>query len=302
MATTQTPNTTTPRTTNAKPQATGSPPPKASPKSAPKATSASAPKAVAPGGAAQVATLGQRVMRFLRGSMVNTSAPATGAGKPATNATTDTSGRRGALGTAPGYWRKFFQGSLIFVGGSYIIILGLTYVSLHYPALGLGGYIQPPKANVLVLSGLTWENLIFFVVIIGLWLLVQKLGLMPKPEPMTRNAAGGSGAATGTGAAKSGAKSADQLPGIGEHRTRAERRHLAAVAAEKEAQKAATRAKTKGGAKATTTSVATSAKNGKTATGKTAGAAPMALGSDHDEMYERVKADQRRRSRRESKR
>ncbi|HUY75463.1 MAG TPA: hypothetical protein VMV29_01735 [Ktedonobacterales bacterium] len=103
---------------------------------------------------------------------------------------------QGALGTPPGYWRKFFLGSLVFVGGSYVIILGLTYVALNYPTLGLGGYIQPPKANVLVLSGLTWENLIFFVVIIGLWLLVQRLGLMPRPQPYTpqpRRGASGAG-------------------------------------------------------------------------------------------------------------
>jgi hypothetical protein len=85
----------------------------------------------------------------------------------------------------PGYWRKFITGSVIFVGGSYALILALTYVSLQYPALGLGSYIQPPKANVLILSGLTWENLIFFVVIIGLWLLVQRLGLLPRPAPYT---------------------------------------------------------------------------------------------------------------------
>ena len=92
---------------------------------------------------------------------------------------------QGALVAPPGYWRKFITGSVIFVGGSYALILALTYASLRYPALGLGGYIQPPKANVFLLSGLTWENLIFFIVIIGLWLLVQRLGLMPRPTPYT---------------------------------------------------------------------------------------------------------------------
>lgn len=297
MATTQTPNTPTTRAPNAKPQASGGAPPKASAKPA----SATTPKAIAPGDAAQEATLGQRMMRLLRGSKVNTAAPTTGGAKATANATPDAAGRRGALGTPPGYWRKFFQGSLIFVGGSYIIILGLTYLALHYPSLGLGAYIQPPKANVFVLSGLTWENLIFFVVIIGLWLLVQRLGLMPRPEPMTPNSARGVNA-TGNGAAKSGAKGTPQLPGIGEHRTRAERRRLADAAAEKEAQKAAVRAKGKGGATAT---VAAPAKNGRVATGKTPLAAAVAsndMSGEHDEVYERVKAEQRLRRRREGKR
>ncbi len=313
MATTQTPNPTTPKATNAKPQAAGAAPP---PKTGPKATTKAAPGAIARNETAQEAatevTFGQRLMRTLRGSKVNASAPATGANKPAANganATSDTTGRRGALGTPPGYWRKFFQGSLIFVGGSYIIILALTYVSLHFPALGLNATIQPPKANVLVLSGLSWENLIFLIVIIGLWLLVQKLGLMPRPEPMAQNSARGSSGASSAGGAKSGTnkKAADELPGIGEHRTRAERRRLANIAAEKEAQKAAVRAKTKGGEKAaaTPTPTATSAKNGKTTTAKTptaAVASPKALSGDHDEAYERVKADQRLRRRREARR
>jgi len=302
MATTQTPNPTTPRATNAKPQATGSPPSKATAKAVSPTTTI--PNAIAPDEAAREATLGQRLMRTLRGSKVNTSA-ANGRGPAASNANgaNETTGRRGALGTQPGYWRKFFQGSLIFVGGSYIIILGLTYLSLNYPALGLNSYIQPPKANVLILSGLTWENLIFFVVIIGLWLLVQRLGLMPRPEPMTPNSArGASGTAGASGGSKSSAKGADSLPGIGEHRTRAERRRLAAIAAEKEAQKAAARAKTKGGAKATATPAAGPTKVGANKAAASTVATPVGVASDHDEVYERVKADQRLRRRRDARR
>ena len=103
---------------------------------------------------------------------------------------------QGAIGFPRDYWRKFITGSIVFVGGSYVLILALTYVGLQYPALNLNAFIQPPQANVLVLSGLTWENLIFFVAIFGLWLLVQRLGLMPRPQPYTpqpRRGAFGSG-------------------------------------------------------------------------------------------------------------
>ncbi len=102
-------------------------------------------------------------------------------------------GQTSGAALPPGYWRKFFLGSLVFVGGSYSIILALTYLSARFPQLGLNGYVQPPHANVLVLSGLTWDNLIFLVVIIGLWALVQKLGLIPRPQPYTPRAQDGPG-------------------------------------------------------------------------------------------------------------
>lgn len=278
MATTETPNKTT-----AKPKASGAAAP-------PRPLS----KTAAP--SAQQPTLGQRLLSLVRGPGA---AASTSGAKAATAPTQSTSST-----LPPGYWRKFFQGSLIFVGGSYIIILALTYLSARYPQMGLNGYIQPPHANVLALSGLTWENLIFLVVIIGLWAAVQKLGLMPRPQPYTPQPGRGASGASGASGAKGGSSSANALPGIGERRTRTERRHLAAVAAEKEAQKAAAKNKTR--AKAAATDVAPVAtKAARVATAKApavAVAAPKAIAGDHDEMYERVKADQRLRRRREAKR
>ncbi len=81
--------------------------------------------------------------------------------------------------------RKFWIGTAVFIGGSYIIILALDYIALNYPALDLNGSIQPPQANVLILSGLTWNNLLFFVAIVGWWLLINRLGLTPRLAPYT---------------------------------------------------------------------------------------------------------------------
>ncbi len=281
MATTETPNKTT-----AKPKASGAAAP---PRPLSKTTAPSAPQP----------TLSQRLLGLVRSPGA---AASTNGAKAATAPTQSNSST-----LPPGYWRKFFQGSLIFVGGSYIIILALTYLSARFPQLGLNGYVQPPHANVLVLSGLTWENLIFLVAIIGLWAAVQKLGLMPRPQPYTPQPGRGASGASGSSGAKGGSLSANALPGIGERRTRTERRHLAAVAAEKEAQKAAAAAaKNKTRAKAAAADVAPVAtKTARVATTKAPAvtvAAPKTIAGDHDEMYERVKADQRLRRRREAKR
>ena len=106
-------------------------------------------------------------------------------------------GQSTGAGVPPDFWRKFLLGSLIFVGGSYVIILALTILAARYPQLGLNGYVQPPQANVLILSGLTWENLIFLGTVIGLWALVQKLGLVPRPPAASAGAQGGPGQPTG---------------------------------------------------------------------------------------------------------
>jgi len=102
----------------------------------------------------------------------------------------------GAMGVPRRYSWRFFTGLVVFIGGSYAIILALIVVARRYPALNLNVYIQPPQAHVFVLSGMTWENLIFFLAIIGLWLLLRRLGLTPGLQPNTsqlRRGAFGSG-------------------------------------------------------------------------------------------------------------
>ena len=129
----------------------------------------------------------------------------------------------------------------------------------------------------------SWFFVINVVIILGLWILLNKLGFFPRDMWAPRNGTTARGASsngsTGSNGANGAKKSGDQIPGIGATRTRAERRYTAALAAEAAAAKAA-----KG--------------KGRTATVESRAANDAAFSSTHDEAYERAKAAQRLRERR----
>lgn len=219
------------------------------------------PSAPTPSNGTPGPTLGQRVAGFFRPAT-----PGAGAQRKPQSATS-----------------RFITGSVTFVLVAELLTFGLQYLNVQFK-LHLEQEIIGPQA-----TWFTWFFLINIVTIIGLWILLQRMGFFPKDMWGPRNgttARGGSGGAAGggkAGGAGGSAGSANQIPGIGKTRTRAERRYSATV----EAAKAAN---TKKGrfSKATTTTSTTSAK------------APVATvpSTDHDGAYDRVRAAQRLRKRR----
>ena len=111
------------------------------------------------------------------------------------------------------------------------------------------------------------------------------MGALNDVAPLTRAASNGA-------SGKNGSKNdANQIPGIGATRTRAERRY-AAAAAEAAAAAAAAKSRKKGNG-------ATAATQGATKTSKRAAVIEdVNVGSEHDAAYERAKAAQRQRMRR----
>src|SRR5579862_666948 len=294
------------------------------------ATKPVAPIKVAAKAAAPQPSWGGRLLGAIRGSRV--SPPAN---QPASKATKGTTTPAKDSMYPPGFLRKTFQGMLILMLGSFAILYGLQFLMAFYPQLGLNATIAP--ANVPILSGINWELLIFAVLILGLYLLIGRLGLLPKANTYAQTARasqGGTTGASGSSASAGGARKQEKgTPGIGERRTRAERRFAAEKLAEREARASAARAARENSgmrgmlnrtfkrqastekaptaaakapgvaAKATTGSVAAtsksaSAKPTKAAASVTATSSAKTSGSGHDSTYERVKADQRLRRRR----
>jgi hypothetical protein len=162
---------------------------------------------------------------------------------------------------------KVIMGTLIFVFVGQLLVTGMTILDSVYH-LGLQ---QPvfPGAN-----WLTWLFLIYAVLLIGLWLLLNRFGFFPRPEPINANRTASSSSRD--------KKAVSQIPGIGGPRARQRRVEAAAPAANgrKGASSASSASKAVAKPSATTTAQASSS-------------------GDYDEAYERVKAAQRLKRRRE---
>jgi len=170
---------------------------------------------------------------------------------------------------------RFIMGSVIFIFVAEIITYGLDFANTQFKL-----HLQQPLAG----PSATWLTPFFVinvVVILGLWILLNRMGFFPRDmwnASRSANAARGR-AANGTGSAgnAANAKNGSQIPGIGKARTRAERRHAAMVSAASTAN----------------------AKNSKQRVAATRGASDdTTFSAEHDDAYDRARAAQRQRKRR----
>ncbi|HEY7975915.1 MAG TPA: hypothetical protein VID72_11260 [Ktedonobacterales bacterium] len=169
---------------------------------------------------------------------------------------------------------RFIIGSVTFILVAELLTYLIDFANLQFK-LNLNRPILAGSA-----TWFSWFFVINVVIILGLWILLNRMGFFPRDMWAPRNGATARGSsANGAGGANGNKKSADQIPGIGATRTRAERRYAATAAAEAAAAKAA-----KG--------------KGRTAKVETQPANDAAFNSDHDEVYDRAKAAQRLRMRR----
>jgi hypothetical protein len=223
-------------------------------------SSANVPASGGSGGAAP--TLGQRVVGLFR-------APANG----------------GVMKRKTSSTSRFIVGSITFILVAELLTYLIDYANVKFN-LNLNQPILGAQA-----SWFSWFFVINVVIILGLWILLNKMGFFPRDMWAPRNgttsstargaSSNGNGASSRNGASNN---NANQIPGIGGTRTRAERRHTAAVA-EAEAAAAAAKSRKKGNGAASTT------------TGKR-GAVIEDVNATHDAAYDRAKAAQRQRMRR----
>ncbi len=159
---------------------------------------------------------------------------------------------------------RFIVGSVTFILVAEVLTYLVDYANLQFK-LNLNQPIFGASAG-----WLTWFFLINVVLILGLWILLNRLGFFPRDMwSASRNTTTrGSSSSNGNGGGNK-KNNASQIPGIGKPHTRAERRYTAATAAAKNA-------------------------NGK---GRTA-TSDDAYSTEHDEAYDRAKAAQRQRKRR----
>jgi hypothetical protein len=163
---------------------------------------------------------------------------------------------------------RLIMGTLIFVLVGQLLITGLAILDSS-AKLGLQ---QPVFQGV---GWLTWFFLIYFLMIVGLWFLLNYLGFFPRPEPISsRNSTG----RTSSGSSSGDKKGTVQIPGIGGPRARLRRAEVTPPTTNGRKGAADTSKAAKPSAKATE--------------------APSASG-DYDKAYERVKAAQRQKRRRE---
>jgi hypothetical protein len=188
-------------------------------------------------------TLGQRITGFFR-------APESGAPRKKPSPTS-----------------RFITGSITFI----LIAELLTYL-MKLADVKLNLHLEQPIIGPQA-GWLSWFLVINVLEIVAVWIVLQRVGILPRDMFAPRN---GTTTRSSASASKSsgGATGASQIPGIGKARTRAERRHTSTVK---------------------TTQVA-SGKNGKSAT--TSATAQETLSTEHDEVYDRVRAAQRLRKRR----
>lgn len=165
---------------------------------------------------------------------------------------------------------RLIFGTLIFVLVGQLLVTGMTILDGAYH-LGLQ---QPVFKGA---NWLTWFFLIYFVLLIGLWFLLNYFGFFPRPEPLPSNRT--SSSRTSSTSSSGDKKGAVQIPGIGGPRARPRRAEVAPPAPS--GRKGATDT-TKAIAKSSATETATDSASG-----------------EYDEAYERVKAAQRQKRRRE---
>lgn len=193
-------------------------------------------------------TLGQRVAGFFR-------APGSG-------------GERKPLSTTT----RFIIGSVTFV----FLAEALTYL-IQYANLKFKLNLNQPILGASA-TWFSWFFIINVVIILGLWITLNRMGFFPRDMWGPRNGtttARGASTSGKSGGSGSASKSANMIPGIGKARTRAERRYT-------------TTAKT---------TAVSNAKGRSTATTKQA-AVDAPFSTEHDDVYDRVKAAQRTRKRR----
>ena len=176
-------------------------------------------------------------------------------------------GKGGPVKSSSRITRLIF-GTLIFVLVGQLLVTGMTILDSAYH-LGLQQPVLPS------ISWLTWFFLIYFVMLIGLWFALNYFGFFPKPEPISSSRTSSSRTSSGSSSDKKGPV---QIPGIGGPRARQRRAEVAPPVANGRKGAADT---TKAAAKPSATSTQASA------AGK------------YDETYDRVKAAQRQKRRRE---
>ncbi|HEX2350275.1 MAG TPA: hypothetical protein VHI51_17705 [Ktedonobacterales bacterium] len=229
-------------------------------------SSANVPASGGSGGAAP--SLGERVAGFFR-------APANG----------------GVLKRKTSSTSRFIVGSITFILVAELLTYAIDYANIKFN-LNLNQPILPGNSA----TWFSWFFLINVVIILGLWILLNKMGFFPRDMWAPRNgttnstARGGSSSSSGSSNRNSSKDNANQIPGIGGTRTRAERRHAAAVA-DAAAVAAAVKSKKKGNGATAATTATKPAKRG-------AVIEEVKVGSEHDAAYDRAKAAQRQRMRR----
>lgn len=213
-------------------------------------------------------SLGQRLAGFLRG-------PSGG----------------GLMGRKTSSTSRFIVGSVTFI----LVAELLTYL-VNFADATLNLHLQQPILPGNSATWFSWFFVINVVIILGLWIGLNKLGFFPRDMWAPRNgttnstARGGSSSSSGSSNRNSSKDNANQIPGIGGTRTRAERRHATAVA-EAAAAAAAAKSKKKGNGATAATTTTKPAKRG-------AVIEEVKVGSEHDAAYDRAKAAQRQRMRR----
>ena len=197
-----------------------------------------------------------------------------------TPATGDRSPRVGPDGKpARGSTIKLFTGLLVFVLGTQFF----AYVEAIVDAKFFQGRLETTRLappNTLVLGGLTPFLLIYLIAVIGVWVILYRLKIIPKDLFGARAAAE---------ARRNAATAATVTSTVGKKRTRAERRRAATA-------NATTATSVKGG----------TAKGGSSSATRPPAARPeraVTVGSGkHDDAYERVRAAQKNRQRRAARR
>ncbi len=223
-------------------------------------SSANVPASGGSGGAAP--SLGERVAGFFR-------APAGG----------------GVMKRKTSSTSRFIVGSITFILVAELLTYAIDYANIKF-SLNLNQPILPGNTA----TWFSWFFLINVVIILGLWILLNKMGFFPRDmwaRTTNSTARGGSSSSSGSSNRNSSKDNANQIPGIGGTRTRAERRHATAVA---EAA-AAAKSKKKGNGATAATTTTKPAKRG-------AVIEEVKVGSEHDAAYDRAKAAQRQRMRR----
>lgn len=181
---------------------------------------------------------------------------------------------------APGQPRKtspttrFIVGSITFVLVAELLTYLIDFANVKFK-LNLTQPIFGPSA-----SWLSWFFLINVVLILGLWILLNRMGFFPRDmwsASRTSGTRGGPAGRAGAGSSTSNGKSANQIPGIGKARTRAERRHSATAKA---------------------ISAANSKSRAAASSARSTTPEPEYVSGEHDDAYERAKAAQRLRKRR----
>lgn len=193
----------------------------------------------------------------------------------------------GANGQRRSPTSRFIVGSVTFI----IVAELLTYL-MYFLNAQFNLHLERPVSPTV--SWLTPYLIVNVVIIGGLWILLNRLGFFPRDMWAQRNGTttGGRGAASGANGTKGGKASANQIPGIGKQRTRADRR-AAAISLPP--------AKANGKSNATSVAEKDAGRRGGAAVASRTTEAVVVTG-EHDDAYERARAAQRLRRRRDTRR